>query len=46
MKLILQEQKKKSRRLVEGKVNLKLSNEAKVTALAVGTSYFSYYLIG
>jgi hypothetical protein len=46
MKLILQEQKKKSKRLVEGKVNLQLRNEARVTALAVGTSYFSYYLMG
>jgi hypothetical protein len=31
---------KKSRRFVEGKVNLQLSNEVRVDALAVGTSYF------
>jgi len=30
---------KKSRRLVEGKVNLRLSNEVRVVALAVKTSY-------
>jgi len=30
---------KKNRRLVEGKVNLRLSNEVRVVALAVKTSY-------
>jgi hypothetical protein len=30
---------KKNRRLVEGKVNLQLSNEVRVVALAVKTSY-------
>jgi hypothetical protein len=39
IKLLLQELRK-SRRLVEGKVNLRLSNEARVVALAVGTNYF------
>jgi hypothetical protein len=31
---------KKSRRLVEDKVDLRFSNEAMVAALVVGTSYF------
>jgi hypothetical protein len=39
IKLLLQELRK-SRRLVEGKVNLRLSNEARVVALVVGTNYF------
>jgi len=30
---------KKNRKLVEGKVDLQLSNEARVAALDVGTSY-------
>jgi len=31
---------KKSRRLVEDKIDLRFSNEAMVAALVVGTSYF------